>query len=136
MFKIFFSYLKIIFYIANIVLITLYVFPGSILGWLIYGNLGLQPQITSDFIVSSNHVYAFIVLSILGYFSYENRKLNFLFVYLFSISVFLELLHLIIPNRGFEFSDLFGNIIGVLIVYFFYQIFNFFKNSKNANNKF
>ena len=136
MFKIFFSYLKIIFYIANIVLITLYVFPGSILGWLIYGNLGLQPQITSDFIVSSNHVYAFIVLSILGYFSYENRKLNFLFVYLFSISVFLELLHLIIPNRGFEFSDLFGNIIGVLIVYFFYQIFTFFKNSKNANNKF
>ena len=136
MFKIFFSYLKIIFYIANIVLITLYVFPGSILGWLIYGNLGLQPQITSDFIVSSNHVYAFIVLSILGYFSYENRKLNFLFVYLFSISVFLELLHLIIPNRGFEFSDLFGNIIGVLIVYFFYQIFNFFKNLKNANNKF
>ena len=136
MFKNFFSYLKIIFYIANIVLITLYLFPGSILGWLLYGNAGLQPQITSDFIVSSNHVYAFIVLSILGYFSYENRKLNFLFVYLFSISVFLELLHLIIPNRGFEFSDLFGNIIGVLIVYFFYQIFNFFKNSKNANNKF
>ena len=136
MFKIFFSYLKIIFYIANIVLITLYVFPGSILGWLIYGNLGLQPQITSDFIVSSNHVYAFIVLSILGYFSYENRKLNFLFVYLFSISVFLELLHLIIPNRGFEFSDLFGNILGVLIVYFFCQIFIFFKNSKNANKKF
>ena len=134
MFKIFFSYLKIIFYIANIVLITLYVFPGSILGWFIYGNFGLQPQITSDFIVSSNHVYAFIVLSLLGYFSYENPKLNFLFVYLFSISVFLELLHLIIPNRGFEFSDLFGNIMGVLIVYFFYQIFNFFKNSKNANN--
>ena len=136
MFKIFFSYLKIIFYIANIVLITLYLFPGSILGWLIYGNLELQPQITSDFIVSSNHVYAFIVLSFLGYFSYENRKLNFLFVYLFSISVFLELLHVIIPNRGFEFSDLFGNILGVLIVYFFCQIFNFFKNSKNANKKF
>ena len=136
MFKIFFSYLKIIFYIANIVLITLYIFPGSILGWFIYGNIGLQPQITSDFIVSSNHVYAFIVLSFLGYFSYENPKLNFLFVYLFSISVFLELLHLIIPNRGFEFSDLFGNIIGVLIVYFFYQIFTFFKNSKNAKNKF
>ena len=52
MFKYFFSYLKIIFYIANIILITLYVFPGSILGWFIYGNVGLQPQITSDFIVS------------------------------------------------------------------------------------
>ena len=136
MFKNFFSYLKIIFYIANIVLISLYIFPGSILGWLIYGNAGLQPQITSDFIVSSNHVYAFMVLSFLGYFSYENRKLNFLFIYLFSISVFLELLHIIIPNRGFEFSDLFGNILGVLIVYLFCQIFNFFKDSKNANKKF
>ena len=136
MFKYFFSYLKIIFYIANIILITLYVFPGSILGWFIYGNVGLQPQITSDFIVSSNHVYAFMVLSFLGYFSYENHKLNFLFLYLFSISVFLELLHIIIPNRGFEFSDLFGNILGVLIIYFFCQIYNFFKNSKNENKKF
>ena len=136
MFKIFFSYLKIIFYIANIVLITLYAFPGSILGWFIYGNAGLQPQITSDFIVSSNHVYAFMVLSFLGYISYENHKLNFLFIYLFSISIFLEMLHMIIPNRGFEFSDLFGNILGVLIIYFFCQIYNFFKNSKNENKKF
>ena len=136
MFKISFSYLKIIFYIANIVLITLYAFPGSILGWFIYGNAGLQPQITSDFIVSSNHVYAFMVLSFLGYISYENHKLNFLFIYLFSISIFLEMLHMIIPNRGFEFSDLFGNILGVLIIYFFCQIYNFFKNSKNENKKF
>ena len=136
MFKYFFSYLKIIFYIANIILITLYVFPGSILGWLLYGNLGLQPQITSDFIVSSNHVYAFMTLSFLGYFSYENRRLNFLFLYLFSISIFLELLHIIIPNRGFEFSDLFGNIFGVLVIYSFCQIFKFFKNSKNENKKF
>ena len=136
MFKYFFSYLKIIFYIANIILITLYVFPGSILGWFIYGNVGLQPQITSDFIVSSNHVYAFMTLSFLGYFSYENHRLNFLFLYLFSISIFLELLHIIIPNRGFEFSDLFGNILGVLIVYFLCQIFNFFKNLKNENKKF
>ena len=136
MFKYLFSYLKIIFYVANIILITLYVFPGSILGWFIYGNSNLQPQITSDFIVSSNHVYAFMVLSFLGYFSYENNKLSLLFIYLFSISVVLELLHIIIPNRGFEFSDLFGNILGVLIIYFFYQIYNFFKNSKNENKKF
>ena len=128
MFKIFFSYLKIIFYISNITLITLYLFPGSILGWFIYGDFGLQPQITSDFIVSSNHVYAFIVLSILGYVSYEKHVLNFLFLYLFSISIFLEILHIIIPNRGFELSDLFGNILGVFAVYLFYQIYNYFNN--------
>ena len=136
MFKFFFPYLKILFYIANITLITLYLFPGSILGWFIYGDFGLQPQITSDFIVSSNHVYAFIVLSILGYVSYENYKLNSLFIYLFSISIFLEILHIIIPNRGFEFSDLFGNILGVLIVYLFYQVYNYFFNAKNENKKF
>ena len=128
MFKIFFSYLKIIFYVANITLITLYLFPGSILGWFIYGDFGLQPQITSNFVVSSNHVYAFIVLSILGYVSYEKHVLNFLFLYLFSISIFLEILHIIIPNRGFELSDLFGNILGVFAVYLFYQIYNYFNN--------
>ena len=136
MFKIFFSYLKIIFYVANITLITLYLFPGSILGWFIYGDFGLQPQITSDFIVSSNHVYAFIVLSILGYVSYEKHVLNFLFLYLFSISIFLEILHIIIPNRGFELSDLFGNILGVFAVYLLYQIYNYINNSKNENKKF
>ena len=122
MFKFFFLYLKILFYIANIVLITLYVFPGSILGWFLYGNAGLQPQITSDFIVSSNHVYAFMALSILGYISYKNQKLDFLFIYLLSISVFLEMLHIIIPNRGFEFTDLFGNILGVLIFFIIYKL--------------
>ena len=128
MFKKIFSYLKIIFYFANLVLITLYIFPGSILGWFIYGDAGLQPQITSDFIVSSNHVYAFMVLSILGYLSYENHKLNILFYYLFFLSIILEILHQIIPNRGFEYSDLFGNILGVFIVYLFYQIYKYFKN--------
>ena len=135
MLKFFFPYLKILFYIANIVLITLYVFPGSILGWFFFDNVGKQPQITSDFIVSSNHVYAFMILSFLGYISFEKQKLIFLFIYLFSISIFLEILHTIIPNRGFEFSDLFGNITGVLIVYFFYSIYNYFYNSKNENKK-
>tara|TARA_B000000441_G_C21667666_1_gene305282 strand:+ start:113 stop:514 length:402 start_codon:yes stop_codon:yes gene_type:complete len=122
MFNKFFSFLKTIFYIANFVLISLYIFPGSILGWLFYGNAGLQPQITSDFLVSSNHVYAFILLSILGYFSYEKTKLSFLFIYLFSLAIFLEILHLVIPNRGFEFSDLFGNLLGVILIYFYYLI--------------
>ena len=128
MFNKFFSYLKKIFYLANVVLIVLYLFPGSILGWIIYKDAGLQPQITSDFLVSSNHVYAFITLSLLGYISYEREKLNLLFVYLFFISISLELMHIIIPNRGFEFSDLFGNVVGVLIIYSYWKIYNFFKN--------
>jgi Na+-transporting methylmalonyl-CoA/oxaloacetate decarboxylase beta subunit len=40
---------KVLFHISNILLIILYLYPGSILGWLIYGNIQKQPQITSDF---------------------------------------------------------------------------------------
>ena len=87
-----------------------------------------QPQITqrffcSTFIVSSNHVYAFILLTSLGIFSFHNtKKINFLIVYLFLLSIILELFHIIIPNRGFEMSDLFGNIAGVILVIFIYKI--------------
>ena len=130
MIKNFFLYLKIICHIANIVHIILYIFPGSILGWLLYNNARLQPQITPDFIVSSNHVYAFILLSILGYISHKKENLKLIFIYLFSISIFLEILHIIVPNRGFEFSDLFGNIVGVLIVFLYYQINQYLLNSK------
>ena len=132
MIKKFFLKFKIIFYFANFILIILYIFPGSILGWLLYGDVGIQPQISPDFIVSSNHVYAFSVLSILGYLSYKSKKLKLVFIYLFFISIFLELLHLVIPNRGFEYSDLFGNIIGVLIIYIYFQ---FYKIYSQRNDK-
>ena len=132
MIKNFYLYLKIIFYIANIVLITLYIFPGSILGWILYGNAGLQPQITSDFVVSSNHVYAFMLLSTLGYIAYKKENLNLIFIYLFSISILLEIFHIFIPNRGFEFSDLFGNIFGVLLLYLYHYIYKRKTFSKNG----
>ena len=132
MIKNFYLYLKIIFYIANIILITLYIFPGSILGWILYGNAGLQPQITSDFIVSSNHVYAFMILSTLGYIAYKKENLNLIFIYLFFISILLEILHIFIPNRGFEFSDLFGNILGVLLLYLYHYIYKRKTFSKNG----
>tara|TARA_A100001035_G_scaffold209249_1_gene169195 strand:- start:229 stop:627 length:399 start_codon:yes stop_codon:yes gene_type:complete len=132
MFKKFFLNFKIIFYFANLIIITLYIFPGSILGWLLYGDVYIQPKISPDFIVSSNHVYAFSVLTILGYLSYKSRKLKLVFIYLFFISIILELSHLIIPNRGFEYSDLFGNIIGVLIIYIYFQ---FYKIYSQRNDK-
>ena len=126
MFKKFFLNFKIIFYFANLIIITLYIFPGSLLGWLLYGDVYIQPKISPDFIVSSNHVYAFSVLTILGYLSYKSKKLKLVFIYLFFISIILELSHLIIPNRGFEYSDLFGNIIGVLIIYIYFQLYKIY----------
>jgi len=116
------NFFKIGFYSANIILITLYLFPGSILGCFVYEDCYKQPQITRDFIISTNHVYAFILLTCLGVFSFHNtKKINFLYVYLFLLSTILELLHIIIPNRGFEIGDLFGNIVGVILVIFIYK---------------
>ncbi|MDA7832280.1 hypothetical protein N9A34_03155 [Candidatus Pelagibacter sp.] len=117
------NFFKIGFHSTNITLIILYLFPGSILGWFLYNDKLIQPQITKDFIISSNHVYAFLLLSILGVFSFHNtKKINFLSVYLFLLSIILELFHIIIPNRAFEMSDLFGNIVGVILVILIYKI--------------
>ncbi|SVD80667.1 uncharacterized protein METZ01_LOCUS433521, partial [marine metagenome] len=54
---------KILFHIINAIFIIFYVYPGSILGYLIYRDFNKQPQVTTDFRfsfieVSSNHVYA------------------------------------------------------------------------------
>ena len=117
------NFFKIGFYSANIILIILYLFPGSIFGCFLYNDCYIQPQITIDFIISSNHFYAFVLLSGLGVFSFHNtKKIIFLIFYLFLLSIFLELFHIIIPNRGFEMSDLFGNIVGVILVILIYKI--------------
>ena len=117
------NFFKIGFYSANIILVILYLFPGSILGCFLYNDCYIQPQITRDFIISSNHIYAFALLTSLGIFSFHNtKKINFLSVYLFLLSIFLELFHIIIPNRGFEMSDLIGNIVGVILVILIYKI--------------
>ena len=113
----FFSKYKFIFYLSNFFLIVLYLFPGSILGCFLYDDCNLQPQITPDYIVSTNHLYVFLLLSLIGFFTF--KKLNQFFplsIYLILLSILLELAHLIIPIRSFEFSDLFGNLTGVIIV--------------------
>ena len=125
----FFSKYKFIFHLANVFLIILYIYPGSILGYVIYDDLQIQPQITRDFIVSTNHVYAFFSISLLGLLTFKkSNKLNILILYLLILSIILEILHLIIPERSFELADLFGNLIGVIILI----IINYF-NKTNEN---
>ena len=116
-------FFKMGFYFVNIVLIIFYLYPGSILGCFLYSDCYTQPKITQDFVVSANHVYAFILLASLGVFSFHNtKKINFLIIYLFLLSIILELFHIIIPIRTFEMTDLFGNIAGVILVVFIYKI--------------
>ena len=112
-----FSRYKFIFYSLNFVIIFLYLFPGSILGFFLYGDLKKQPQITPDFWISTNHLYAFLILSVIGFFTFNKKEqFKIISIYLILLSIILEFLHLLIPERSFQFSDLFGNLIGVIIV--------------------
>ena len=121
----FFSKNRFIFYSINFILIILYIFPGSILGLAIYNDINIQPQITPNFIISSNHFYVFIVLSLIGLLTFKiSKQRKYLIIYLIILSIILELFHLIIPLRSFQWSDLFGNLFGVLIVIFINSFIN------------
>ena len=128
----FFTKYKIIFYLSNFILILFYLFPGSLIGCFLYDDCKLQPQITRDYIISSNHLYAFAILSLIGFFTYKNsKKTKYLAVYLIVISIFLELFHNFIPERSFEYSDLFGNLAGVFVVIIVFSLFKKYENLKN-----
>ena len=78
------KYLDLFFKISNFTIIILYLYPGSILGWILYGNLKSQPQLTGDFLsLSSNHLYTFLILSFIAVLNYSNnsKKLNYIFLY-------------------------------------------------------
>ena len=116
------KFIKISFYISNLVLLIFYLFPGSILGCFFYNDCKIQPQLTRDFIIfSSNHVYTFLIFSFLGILSFR-KHVKEISYYLFSVSVFLELMHYIIPNRSFELADLLGNVLGVILSLILYKL--------------
>ena len=126
----FFGKNKIIFYITNFILILLYLFPGSLIGCFLYDDCKLQPQITPDFIISTNHLYAFAFLSLIAFLTFKKTdKITFIILYLITISVVLELFHHFIPDRSFEYSDLFGNLIGVIIIIIFFNLLKKYENS-------
>ena len=126
----FFSKNKLIFYLINLIIIIFYIFPGSILGLAIYNDINIQPQITPDFIISSNHFYLFVVLTIIGLLTFMTTKQRkFLIIYLIALSLILELFHFVIPSRSFQWSDLFGNLFGVLVVIFLNSFINKYGNS-------
>ena len=111
--------LKYLFYFSFIILLILYLFPGSLIGYLLYGNFGKQPDFISNPIGTSiNHLIFFFFLSILGFIFRKNqKKLINSFSFLFLISIILELLHYFIPNRAFELNDLYANSLGVMLAF-------------------
>ena len=92
---------------------------------IIYDNINKQPQITPDYIVSSNHFYVFLIISFLGLLSFvKERQVKVLLIYLIFLSVILEIFHLFIPERSFQWSDLFGNLSGVIVVIIINNLIN------------
>ena len=113
-----------LYYLSLLVLFIIYLFPGSIIGYFLYGNINKQPSFVSNPIGTSiNHFFYFTYLTFLGLI-YRLRKKKFInsFLFLFILSILLELLHFFIPNRAFELNDLLSNSIGVLIIFFLFKL--------------
>tara|TARA_Y100000996_G_scaffold394077_1_gene358111 strand:+ start:3241 stop:3636 length:396 start_codon:yes stop_codon:yes gene_type:complete len=106
------------YYFSLVVLLILYLFPGSLIGYFLYGNLGQQPNLISNPIGTSiNHLIFFSYITVLAIIIRPRVKNIFTsYKVILFISFILEILHLIIPNRAFEFYDLIANIFGVVIV--------------------
>ena len=71
-----FSIFKYLFYFSFIILLILYLFPGSLIGYFLYGNLGKQPNFISNPIGTSiSHLIFFFYLSILGFIFGSNQRI-------------------------------------------------------------
>ena len=123
--------LKLIFHISVLFLIIISLWPGSLLGFLLYNDWGQQPDlIKNPFGTTVNHFIYYIYISLLGFFIYlKNENFRKLVYGLFFLSIILELLHLIIPNRSFQIADLVSNILGVMVAYLVIKIYLFIGKS-------
>ena len=113
--------LEYIYYFSLVILFILYLYPGSLIGYFLYGNLGQQPNLIPNPIGTSiNHLIFFSYITILALIIRPKVK-NILTDYkiILFIAVISEILHFLIPNRAFEFYDLIANMLGVLIIIFF-----------------
>ena len=113
-----FQLLEYLYYFSLVILFTLYLFPGSLIGYFFYGNLAQQPNLIPNPIGSSiNHLIYFSYITVLATIirsSVKNILTNYRIILFFSF--ILEILHFIIPNRVFEFYDLMANIFGVVMI--------------------
>jgi len=70
------KFLKSIFHISVLFLIIISLYPGSLLGYLLYGDWGQQPNlIENPFGTTINHFIYYVYVSLLGFFLYlRNEK--------------------------------------------------------------
>ena len=119
-----FKLLEYSYYFSLTILFILYLFPGSLIGYFLYGNLSQQPDLIPNPIGTSiNHLISFILLAFLAFIiRIKEKKFVNSFQFLLIISISLEIFHHFIPNRAFEYYDLFANCIGVILTYLIIQL--------------
>jgi len=123
------QFLKLIFHISVLSLIVLSLYPGSLIGYWLYGDFGQQPNlINNPFGTTINHFIVYLYVSLLGFFVYQKKETFQKIVFgLFFLSIILEVLQIIVPNRSFQLGDLISNIFGVLVAYCSIKIYLFIK---------
>ena len=123
------KFLNFIFNISVFFLIIISIYPGSLIGFLFYGDLEKQPDLISNpFGTSINHFIYYLYVSLLGFITYlRSKKFQKLAYVLLFLSLILEFFHLIIPNRSFQLDDLIANFLGVTVAYFSVKIYLLFK---------
>ena len=123
---------RYLYFFSFVGLLILYLFPGSLIGYLFYGDFSRQPDIIPNPLGTSiNHALAFFYLSILGLISYmRGTSFKQTLIFLVVVSLILELSHLIIPNRSFQYSDLFANLLGTLLAIVIIFLYKRLKNGK------
>ena len=112
--------LEYTYYFSLIILFILYLYPGSLIGYFLYGNLQQQPNlIPNPMGTSINHLIFFSYITTLALII-RSKAVNIFTDYkmILFISFILEILHFVIPNRAFEFYDLIANMLGVIIIIF------------------
>ena len=125
------QFLKIIFHISVLILIIISLYPGSLLGFFIYGDLTKQPVLFNNpFETTINHFLAHLYVSFLGFFIYMKKSsFNRAFYGLLFLASALEVFQLVVPNRSFEFNDLVANILGLFVAYLIIKIYLLFNKS-------
>ena len=124
------SFLKFFFHTSILFLIIISLFPGSLPGFFLYDDLSRQPDlINNPFGTAINHFIYYFYVSMLGLCLYlRNHNFRKLVYGLFFLSIILEVLQLIIPNRAFEVYDGFANFAGVLVAYLLIVIYKFWSS--------
>jgi hypothetical protein len=86
-----FKILKYSYYFSLVSLFVLYLFPGSLIGYFLYGNLAQQPDLIPNPIGTSiNHLISFTCLSSLAFIMRViERKFINSFQFLFFTSILL-----------------------------------------------